>query len=162
MTNSIYNFKINSLQGNQIDFANFEGKVILIVNTASACGLTPQYAGLQELYDQYSDKGLVVIGFPCNQFGGQEPGTPQQIQDGCLVNYGVKFLMAQKVDVNGDSTHPIFEYLKNALPGIMGLKDLKWNFTKFLIDRSGQPYRRFAPTDEPNSMIGDIEELLKR
>ena len=162
MTNSIYNFKINSLQGNQIDFANFEGKVILIVNTASACGLTPQYAGLQELYDQYSDKGLVVIGFPCNQFGGQEPGTPQQIQDGCLVNYGVKFIMTQKVDVNGDSTHPIFEYLKNALPGIMGLKDLKWNFTKFLIDRSGQPYRRFAPTDEPNSMIGDIEELLKR
>ena len=160
MTNTIYNFKIDSLQGNKIDFASFEGKVILIVNTASACGLTPQYTGLQELYNQYSDKGLIIIGFPCNQFGGQEPGTPQQIQDGCLVNYGVKFQMTQKVDVNGDNTHPIFEYLKNALPGIMGLKDLKWNFTKFLIDKTGQPYKRFAPTDEPSSMIGDIEELL--
>lgn len=162
MTGSIYNFNINSLQGDEIDFASFEGNVILIVNTASACGLTPQYAGLQELHNQYHDKGLVIAGFPCNQFGGQEPGSPQQIQDGCLVNYGVKFLMTEKVEVNGDNASPIFEYLKNALPGIMGLKDIKWNFTKFLIDKSGQPFKRFAPTDEPSSMIGAIEALLAK
>ncbi len=160
MSNTIYDYKINSLQGKEINFADFRNKVILVVNTASACGLTPQYTGLQELYDKYSDKGLVVVGFPCNQFGGQEPGNAQEIQSGCLLNHGVKFLITEKIKVNGDNAHPIFVYLKDSLPGIMGLKDIKWNFTKFLIDKSGKPCIRFAPTDEPSSMIRDIENLL--
>lgn len=158
---SIYDYKINSLQEKEIDFSNFKDNVILIVNTASKCGFTPQYAGLQELYDKYSEKGLVIIGFPCNQFGGQEPGDAETIESECLVNYGVKFLITQKVDVNGPNTTPIFAYLKESLPGILGLKDIKWNFTKFLISKDGAPTKRFAPADEPSSMTKDIEELLK-
>jgi glutathione peroxidase len=155
-----YDFTINSLQGKPIDFADFKDKVVLIVNTASKCGFTPQYTGLQELHEKYQDKGLVVIGFPCNQFGGQEPGDAKEIEGECLVNYGVTFQITEKVEVNGENEHPIFHFLKHSLPGIMGTEDVKWNFTKFLVDKEGKPVKRFAPTLEPKDMEGDIEELL--
>jgi glutathione peroxidase len=160
MTQSIYDFSINSLTGNVIDFQDFKDKVIIVVNTASKCGLTPQYEGLQKLHEKYHDKGLIIVGFPCNQFGGQEPGDAKEISENCLVNYGVSFLITEKVDVNGANTHPIFEYLKNSLPGLLGMKDIKWNFAKFLIDKNGKPVKRFAPTTEPVDMEKDIEKLL--
>ena len=159
MTN-IYDFKINSLSGAEINFQEFQGKAILIVNTASKCGFTPQYTGLQKLHEIYKDQGLVIIGFPCNQFGGQEPGDAKEIQETCLVNYGVDFLITEKIEVNGDNTHPIFEYLKKALPGLLGTKDIKWNFTKFIIDKDGKPFKRYAPNVEPLDMENDIKKLL--
>jgi glutathione peroxidase len=159
---TIYSYTTTSLQGKTINMADFEGKVILIVNTASQCGLTPQYAGLQQLHETYTDQGLVIIGFPCNQFGGQEPGDAVEISENCLVNYGVTFMMTHKVDVNGDNADPIFVYLKDALPGLLGTKDIKWNFGKFLIARDGTPYRRFAPTTEPKDLVKDIEQLLNK
>jgi glutathione peroxidase len=160
--NTIYNYTTTSLQGKLINFSDYKEHVILIVNTASQCGLTPQYKGLQQLHENYKDKGLVVIGFPCNQFGGQEPGDAKEISGNCLVNYGVTFTITHKVDVNGKSTDPIFVYLKDALPGLLGLKDIKWNFGKFLIGRDGVPYKRFAPTTEPKDLVKDIEELLSK
>jgi glutathione peroxidase len=161
MDTIFYEFKINSLQGKEIDFANFKDKVVLIVNTASKCGFTPQYTGLQELHEQYKDKGLVVIGFPCNQFGGQEPGDAKEIEGECLVNYGVNFKITEKVDVNGENEHPIFHFLKHFLPGILGSEDVKWNFTKFLVGKNGIPAKRFAPTVEPKDLEGDMAELLE-
>lgn len=160
MLNSIYDFKIKSLQGKEINFSDFKNKVILVVNTASKCGFTPQYSSLQELYAKYQDRGLVVIGFPCNQFGGQEPGDAKEIQESCLVNYGVSFLITEKVDVNGENASPIFELLKQSLPGIMGTEDIKWNFTKFLINKNGNPLKRYASSFEPTDIATDIEELL--
>jgi glutathione peroxidase len=157
---SIYNFQINSLQGQLIDFTDFKDKVILIVNTASLCGLTPQYTGLQELNEKYNDQGLVIIGFPCNQFGNQEPGDAKEIAGNCLVNYGVTFPITEKIEVNGDNTHPIFVYLKSSLPGLLGSQDLKWNFTKFLIDKNGIPFKRYAPTTEPGELESDIEKII--
>jgi glutathione peroxidase len=157
---TIYDFKINSLQGKEIDFKNFQDHVILIVNTASKCGLTPQYTGLQKLYDTYKEQGLIIIGFPCNQFGGQEPGSAQDIQENCLVNYGVKFLMTEKIDVNGPDTHPIFAYLKEVLPGNGQSSDITWNFNKFLIDTAGNPVQRFDPIVEPGEIEQDIIRLL--
>ena len=156
-----YDFKINSLLGKEIDFADFKDKVVLVVNTASKCGFTSQYTGLQELHEKYKDSGLVLIGFPCNQFGGQEPGDAKEIESDCLVNYGVTFLITQKVDVNGENESEIFKYLKSTLPGILGSEDVKWNFTKFLIDKEGNPVKRYAPTTEPKDLEGDIEELLE-
>jgi len=161
MPNTIYDFQINSLQNKLIDFKDFQNKVILIVNTASKCGFTPQYTGLQQLHEKYADQGLVVIGFPCNQFGGQEPGEAEEIKENCLVNYGVTFLITEKVDVNGPNATPIFEFLKQSLPGMFGTEDIKWNFSKFLIDKSGKPYKRYAPATEPSQLIDDIEGLLK-
>ncbi len=158
---SIYNHTINSLQGKEINFADFKNKVILIVNTASKCGLTPQYEGLQKLHETYKDQGLVIVGFPCNQFGNQEPGDATEISEHCLINYGVSFLITEKIEVNGADTHPIFTFLKEALPGILGTEDIKWNFTKFLIDKTGVPIKRFAPTVEPSDMEEEIKELLK-
>ena len=158
---SIYNHTINSLQGKEINFTDFQDKVILIVNTASKCGLTPQYEGLQKLHETYKNQGLVIIGFPCNQFGNQEPGDATEISENCLVNYGVSFFITEKVEVNGPSTHPIFEYLKESLPGLLGSEDIKWNFTKFLIDKNGTPMKRFAPTVEPSEMEEEIKDLLK-
>jgi glutathione peroxidase len=162
MTNTFYTFKINSLQGKEIDFADFKNRVVLIVNTASKCGFTPQYTGLQELHEKYKDRGLVVIGFPCNQFGGQEPGDAKEIEGECLVNYGVTFIITEKVDVNGENENEIFKFLKHSLPGILGSEDVKWNFTKFLVDKNGNPAKRYAPTVEPKDMEGDIEELLAK
>lgn len=153
-----YSLKANSLNGKEIDFSDYKGKVVLIVNTASKCGFTPQYEGLQKLHEQYSDKGLVILGFPCNQFGQQEPGGINEIKV-CLLNYGVDFQMFEKIEVNGDNTHPVFVYLKKNLTGTLG-SNLKWNFTKFLIDKNGKPYKRFAPTTKPDSLVKDIEKLL--
>jgi len=159
MDNNFYMFSAKSLRGNEISMDAYRGKVILVVNTASKCGLTPQYEGLELLYEKYKDNGLVILGFPCNQFGNQEPGSEKEIAEGCLINYGVTFPMFSKIDVNGDNTHPLFKYLKSKLPGFI-FKRIKWNFTKFLIDQNGVPVKRFAPSVKPESLAGDIEKLL--
>lgn len=159
MASTFYNFKANTLQGKEMSMEEFKGKTVLVVNTASQCGLTPQYEGLEKLYEKYKDDGLVILGFPCNQFGNQEPGDEKSISEGCLVNYGVTFPMFSKVDVNGNTAHPIFKYLKSKLGGILGSK-IKWNFTKFLIDAQGRPVKRFAPITKPESLEKDIVKLL--
>jgi len=155
----IYDFSINSLQGKKIELSSFKGKVLLIVSTASQCGFTPQYEGLQQLHQQYKDQGLVIIGFPCNQFGKQEPGDAKVISGGCLINYGVDFLISEKADVNGVNSHPVFNYLRHALPGIFG-NAIKWNFTKFLIDRGGEPLNRFATLTKPAKLEKYIKQAL--
>lgn len=162
MKNTIYDFTINSLQNKQINFADFKGKVILLVNTASKCGFTPQYGGLQKLHETYKDQGLVIIGFPCNQFGEQEPGDAKEISENCLINYGVSFLITEKIDVNGENSHPIYTYIKNALPGLLGFNDVKWNFTKFVIDKDGKPFKRYGSNVEPTAMEKDIAKLLNQ
>ena len=154
-----YDLKATSLQNNPIQFSEFKDKVVLIVNTASKCGFTYQYEGLQKLHEQYAGQGLVIIGFPCNQFGNQEPGDTNTIQQGCLINYGVDFLMSEKVDVNGDKAHPVFEYLKSQKSGYFG-KRIKWNFTKFLVNKQGEVIERFAPTTKPQAIAKQIEKLL--
>ncbi len=159
MENSIYQFSALSLQGKQISLESYKGKVILVVNTASKCGFTPQYEGLEALYRKYKDRGFVILGFPCNQFGNQEPGTEKEIEEGCLVNFGVTFQMFSKIDVNGENTHPIYKYLKNSLFVITG-KRIKWNFTKFLINSNGVPVKRFSPATVPEKLVNDIEKLL--
>lgn len=156
----VLGFEAKSLSGDLIRFSDFRGRVILIVNTASHCGFTPQYAGLQALHETYSGRGLVVLGFPCNQFGAQEPAGADEIGRFCQRNFGVSFLMADKVDVNGDGAHPLFKYLKAACPGVLGSQVIKWNFTKFLVDRAGLPVRRYAPTTSPEALGEDIESLL--
>jgi glutathione peroxidase len=148
MNYNFYQFKAKSLQGKEIGMETYKGKTVLIVNTASKCGLTPQFEGLEKLYQKYKDKGLVILGFPCNQFGKQEPGDEKSIAEGCIVNYGVTFQMFSKVDVNGDSAHPLYKYLKKELGSLFGSR-IKWNFTKFLIDRNGRPIKRFSPTTKP-------------
>lgn len=159
MEQTFYNLKATTLQGKEVSMDQFKDKVVVIVNTASKCGFTPQYEGLETLYKQYKDKGLVILGFPCNQFGNQEPGTEKDIAEGCLINYGVSFPMFAKVDVNGDNAHPIFNYLKSELKGTFGNR-VKWNFTKFVIDKNGKPAKRFAPITKPESMKEYIEGLL--
>ena len=154
-----YNFSMNSLQGEAIDFSQFKGKAVLVVNTASKCGFTPQYEGLQALHDKYKDQGLVVMACPCNQFVKQEPGDAAAIENECLVNYGVDFLVSEKIDVNGDTSHPLFQYLRNELSGVMGNK-IKWNFTKFLVDANGIPVERYAPTTKPQDLEKDIDKIL--
>jgi len=161
MKNNFYQFSALSLQGKEIKMETYKGKTILVVNTASKCGFTPQYAGLEELYEKYKNKGLVVLGFPCNQFGNQEPGDEKSIAEGCLLNYGVTFPMFSKVDVNGKNAHPIFKYLKDELGGTLG-KKIKWNFTKFLIDKNGKPVKRFAPITKPDKLEPDINQLLSK
>ena len=177
----IYDFKALTSKGKELDFAQFEGKVLLIVNTASKCGFTPQFAGLEALNQKYKDKGLVVIGFPCNQFKEQDPGTDSQIEEFCQINYGVSFQIMKKIDVNGSYADPIFEYLKEQAPteAYNGLKakaakalfktisnsvekdsDIKWNFTKFLISKDGNTIKRYSPTTEPEKMESDIETML--
>ncbi len=161
MENNFYQFTAKSLQGKEIDMEAFKGKTVLVVNTASKCGFTPQYAGLEELHEKYKDKGLAILGFPCNQFGNQEPGDEKSISEGCLINYGVTFQMFSKVDVNGDNAHPLFNYLKNELGGTLGRK-IKWNFTKFLIDGNGKPVKRFSPTTKPEKLEPEIVKLLEQ
>jgi glutathione peroxidase len=156
----IYQFDIPKLGGATQPASDYKGKVMLVVNTASKCGFTPQYKGLEELYKKYLDQGLVIVGFPCNQFGKQEPGSDSEISEFCELNYGVSFPMASKVDVNGDNAHPIYTFLKAELPGVMGSKRIKWNFTKFLVNRDGQPVKRYAPTVKPEEIVADIEALL--
>lgn len=157
---SALDFTCDSLTGEPVDLAAYEGKVLLVVNTASKCGFTPQYEGLEALYKKYHERGVVVLGFPCNQFGGQEPGASEEISQFCEINYGVTFPMFAKVDVNGPHTAPLFEYLKDAAPGLLGSKKIKWNFTKFLVDKTGRAVKRFAPTVKPDALHDDIEKLL--
>lgn len=154
-----YTFSANSLSGEAISMERYQDQVVLVVNTASKCGFTPQYAGLQELYDKYQDQGFVVLGFPCNQFASQEPGNGEQISEFCSVNYGVTFPMFEKIDVNGENAHPLFQYLCKALPGLLGNR-VKWNFTKFLLDRDGLPVKRFASATKPSKLEPDIKKLL--
>lgn len=160
MSTTFHNFKARSLQGKEISMEQYAGKVVLVVNTASKCGLTPQYEGLEKLYREYKDKGLVILGFPCNQFGGQEPGSEKEISEGCLINYGVSFPMFSKVDVNGPNAHPLYKFLKSELPGFPG-NEIKWNFGKFLLDGKGKPIKRYSPFTKPEKLIKDIENLLK-
>lgn len=157
MKNSeFYSFSAKDIKGKTVEMSAYKDNIVLVVNTASKCGLTPQYEGLEKLYKEYKDLGLVILGFPCNQFGEQEPGSETEIQQGCLINYGVTFPMFSKIDVNGENSHPIFVYLKKALPGFL-VDSIKWNFTKFLIGRDGTPLKRFAPTDSPDL----IDKYLK-
>ncbi|RFA25843.1 glutathione peroxidase [Alkalilimnicola ehrlichii] len=160
MTNSVYDFACKTISGESKSMADYKGEVLLIVNTASKCGFTPQYKGLEQLYQQYKDRGLQVLGFPCNQFGSQEPGSEDEISEFCELNFGVSFPLFAKVDVNGDKADPLFIFLKDQAPGIMGSKGIKWNFTKFLIDKSGHPVDRYAPTTKPEAIAADIEKLL--
>ncbi|KPA51933.1 glutathione peroxidase [Photobacterium leiognathi subsp. mandapamensis] len=155
----IYDFEVKNITGEMLSLEKYQGKVLLIVNTASECGFTPQYETLQALFDKYQEQGLVILGFPCNQFGGQEPGTEAEIAQSCLVNYGVTFPMFSKVDVKGAQADPLFSYLVKALPGVLGA-NIKWNFTKFLIAPDGTPVKRYAPTTKPLSIEADIVKLL--
>ena len=160
MSSEIYSFKTRTLSGEDLDFSQFRGKVLLVVNTASQCGFTPQYEGLEKLNRDYRDNGLVVVGFPCNQFGSQEPGEAEQISAFCRKNYGVSFPLSEKVEVNGPNAHPLFAYLTRTLPGALGTRAIKWNFTKFLIDREGRPVRRYGSVTDPEKIASDIEALL--
>jgi glutathione peroxidase len=157
---SIYDFSAETLDGKPAPLSDWRDKVVLIVNTASKCGFTPQYAGLEALYRKYKDKGFTVLGFPCNQFGAQEPGDAAEIASFCSLTYEVDFPMMRKIDVNGPATHPLYAYLKSAKKGLLGSEGVKWNFTKFLVDRQGEVVKRFAPADTPQSLEGAIEALL--
>ncbi|MET3927158.1 glutathione peroxidase [Devosia sp. 2618] len=157
---TLSDFTLPLLNGTPQPLSAYADKVVLVVNTASKCGLTPQYEGLEALWQQYRDQGLVVLGFPCNQFGEQEPGTATEIAEFCEINYGVSFPIFAKIDVNGDGEHPLYAWLKSSAPGIFGTEAIKWNFTKFLIGRDGVVAERFAPTDEPASLSSAIEKLL--
>lgn len=160
MADSIYGFTAVNIAGKESKFSDYKGKVLLVVNTASKCGFTPQYAGLESLYKKYMDKGLVILGFPCNQFGAQEPGQESEIQEFCQINYGVSFPMFGKIDVNGENAHPLYKYLTSEKPGILGSEAIKWNFTKFLVNKEGLPVKRFAPNTKPEDLAADIEKLL--
>ncbi|TLD44984.1 MAG: Hydroperoxy fatty acid reductase gpx1 [Accumulibacter sp.] len=160
MSATIHQFSAERLGGGEQSLADYAGKVLLIVNTASQCGFTPQYAGLEALYEHYRERGLVVLGFPCNQFGAQEPGDAEEIASFCQKNYGVSFPMFARIEVNGDHAHPLYQYLKQAAPGLLGSEAIKWNFTKFLVDRAGEVVQRYAPATAPDSIARDIEELL--
>ncbi len=158
---SIYTYSAPLLDGRSVRLEEFKGRVLLIVNTASECGFTPQYAGLEHLYRTYKELGLTVLGFPCNQFGQQEPGTAEDIGMFCQCSYGVSFPVFSKIEVNGLGAHPLYRFLEDVKPGIFGTKRIKWNFTKFLVDRSGRVKGRYAPTTKPEELIPEIEELLE-
>ncbi|WP_294765679.1 glutathione peroxidase [uncultured Rhodoferax sp.] len=157
---SVYDFEALQINGQPVSLKQYEGQAMLIVNTASACGFTPQFAGLEELHKTYGGKGLVVLGFPCNQFGAQDPGSNEDISGFCQRNYGVSFPMMAKIDVNGSSAHPLYQWLTKEAPGLLGTKAIKWNFTKFLVGKDGQVLKRYAPTDTPASLAQDIEAAL--
>jgi glutathione peroxidase len=157
---SIYDFEALSIEGKPAQLSTQRGKVMLIVNTASACGFTPQFAGLESLWETYRDRGLVVLGFPSNEFGGQDPGSDGEIASFCQLNYGVSFPMMSKIKVNGAQAHPLWKWLTAEAPGILGSKGVKWNFTKFLVGRDGKVVKRYAPTDKPESLTADIEAAL--
>ena len=158
---NIYNHSCNDNSGNLQNLSAFEGQALLIVNTASKCGFTPQYNGLQELQEKFKDSGFSVLAFPCNQFGGQEPGSSEEIQEFCTVNYGINFPIFEKVDVKGEDAHPLFKYLTSEKKGLLGSESIKWNFTKFLINKEGKPIARFAPNTTPEKISKEIENLLK-
>ena len=157
---TVHDFKASALDGTERSLADWHGKVLLIVNVASRCGLTPQYTGLEALQRKYAARGFEVLGFPCNQFGAQEPGSAEEIRDFCSTRYDVTFPMFAKVDVNGGDAHPLWRHLKEQKPGLLGIEAIKWNFTKFLVDREGRVIKRYAPTDEPSTIERDIEAAL--
>jgi glutathione peroxidase len=157
---NVYDFEAQTIDGHTVALSSYQGKVLLIVNTASACGFTPQFAGLEKLHLEFASQGLVVLGFPCNQFGSQDPGSNEEIGAFCQMNYGVSFPMMAKVNVNGQDAHPLFAWLKNQAPGLLGSEGIKWNFTKFLVNRQGQVIKRYAPLDKPSGIAADIEAAL--
>jgi glutathione peroxidase len=161
MTDTIYQFDATLNNGETINFADYQGKVLLIVNTASKCGFTPQYEGLQSLYEQFKEQGLEILGFPCDQFGHQEPGNDVEIEQFCNLNFNVNFPLFKKVEVNGSGTVPVFKFLKESALGVMGSKSIKWNFTKFLVNKQGQVTKRYASTTKPAEMIKDLKQLLE-
>ncbi len=158
---SVYDYKAKGIDGKDVPLSQYKGKTLLIVNVASECGFTPQYEGLEKLYEKYKGQGLEVLGFPCNQFGGQEPGSEKDIQSFCETKFGVQFPLFAKIDVNGPNAHPLYQYLVKAKPGLLGTESIKWNFTKFLIDPTGEPVKRYAPTVKPESIEPDLKEFLK-
>ena len=160
MSDSVYDFQCQTNDGKQKSLGDYRGKVLLVVNTASKCGFTPQFAGLEEMYEKYKDRGLEILGFPCNQFGHQDPGSNDEIVEFCQLNYGVSFPMFGKIEVNGSGADPLFRHLKEEAPGALGTRGIKWNFTKFLIDSNGEVVRRYAPKDTPKAIAKDIEGLL--
>ena len=157
---SIYDFKATDIQGNERDLAEFKGRVLLIVNTASKCGFTPQFEGLEDMYKSLNEKGLEVLGFPCNQFAQQDKGSDSEIAGFCMKNYGVSFPMFSKVEVNGDQAHPLYQYLKKEARGVLGTQKIKWNFTKFLVNKEGKVVKRFAPTSKPEAIEKHVQALL--
>lgn len=157
---NVHDFNCQTINGEETNLADYKGKVLLIVNTASKCGFTPQFKGLESLYENYKDKGFAILGFPCNQFGRQDPGSNNEISEFCELNYGVSFPMFAKIDVNGDNASPLFQHLKEQAPGLMGSKAIKWNFTKFLINNEGKVLKRYAPRTKPEEIERDIEQLL--
>ncbi len=159
MTQTIYDIKASTLKGEEVSLDKYRGKVLIILNTASKCGFTGQYGGLEELYRKYREQGLEILGFPCNQFGNQEPGDATEIEEGCLVNYGVSFQMFDKIQVNGPDAHPLFKFLRKKLPGFLGSR-IKWNFTKFVVGRDGKPLKRFSPSTTPQKMESFIRRIL--
>ena len=161
MNMKFYDFSVKKMNGQELKMEEYRGKVVLVVNTASKCGLTPQFEGLEELYNDYKDEGLEILGFPCNQFANQDSGSNEEIHEFCQLNYGVTFTMFEKIDVNGKNAHPLYTYLKNEAKGLLS-KDIKWNFTKFLIDSHGNVIKRYAPTVSPLKMKADIEKVLKK
>lgn len=160
MSNSIYDFQVTRNNGEKASMSEYKGKVLLVVNTASKCGFTPQYEGLQAIYEKYQEQGFEVLGFPCDQFGHQEPGTDEEIQEFCTLNFNVKFPMFKKIDVNGDNADPLYSYLKTEAPGLLGSKSIKWNFTKFLVGRDGNVIERYGSQTKPEKITGDIEKAL--
>jgi len=158
---SIYDFEARQINGKDIALSEFKGKVMLIVNTASKCGFTPQFGGLEELHKTYGKQGLVVLGFPCNQFGAQDPGNNEEIAQFCQLNYGVSFPMMAKIDVKGDAAHPLFQWLSKEAPGLLGSTSIKWNFTKFLVGKDGRVLKRYGPQESPESLAKDIEQALQ-
>ena len=160
MTDTVYDFSCQTPGGDSRSLQDYQGKVLLVVNTAAKCGFTPQFAGLEEMYKNYHDKGLEILGFPCNQFGKQDPGNNDEIMEFCQLNYGVSFPMFGKIEVNGAAADPLFKYLKKEAPGVLGSEGIKWNFTKFLIDASGKVVKRYAPKDTPKAIAKDIEKLI--
>jgi glutathione peroxidase len=157
---SVYDFEAQTITGQSVKLDQYKGKVVLIVNTASKCGFTPQFEGLEALWKEYEAKGVVILGFPCNQFGSQDPGNNTEIASFCQLNYGVSFPMMAKVDVNGPAAHPLYKWLVKEAPGILGTKSIKWNFTKFLVGKDGQVIGRYAPTDKPAGLKADIDKAL--
>ena len=157
---SIYDFQVDNVAGEKVSLSNYKNKVLLIVNTASKCGFTKQYDGLEKLYETYQEQGLEILGFPCNQFGGQEPGSDEEIQEFCQTTFGVKFPVFKKVEVNGENTIELYQYLKKQAPGLLGTQKIKWNFTKFLVDKEGNVVKRYAPTVTPESIEKELKEYL--
>jgi glutathione peroxidase len=160
--NTLHDFQAKTISGEDFPLDQLKGQAVLVVNTASACGFTPQFAGLQQLHEEFGPQGLVVLGFPCNQFGSQDPGSNEEIGAFCQANYGVSFTMMDKVEVNGANAHPLFQWLKAQAPGLLGSESIKWNFTKFLLNREGHVIKRYAPLDKPASLSADIAAVLSQ